>query len=118
MPAKSTSILSTLNLTKSNKYGVIDKISLQRSKLLHKLDEQVLVVQAALQNEEYFGKKTVKRTDEDGNQFTATVPKRVKKWFYTNNGSEWFLEVKYGNRTLQLAPNKTSITVGKLEEMA
>ncbi len=110
-------ILSTLDLSASKKQNVTDKASQQRSKLLKKLDEQVLAVQAALKGEEYFGKKTVKKTDEEGNQITVTVPKRVKKWFYTNNGTEWYFEVRYGNRVLQLAPNKTAITVGELTDM-
>jgi len=44
------------------------------------------------------------------------VPKQVRKWFYENNG-QWFLEIKYGNKVLPLAKDKTAIIVGKLDEM-
>ena len=111
------SILSTFNLSESLKRKVVDKPTVRRNKLLTKLDEQILAVQAALSGEEYFGKKTVTETDEDGNKTTTTVPKRVNKWFYTNNGTEWFLEVKYGNRVLQLAKDKSAIVVGALDNM-
>ncbi len=118
MPAKtSASILSTLNLSDTKKQTFTDKTQIQRSKLLKKLNEQVLAVNAAMQNEDYFGKKAVKKTDDNGNEFITSVPKRVKKWFYTNNGNEWFFEVKYGNRTLQLAPNKNAIAVEKLDDL-
>lgn len=40
----------------------------------------------------------------------------MRKWFYENNG-QWFLEIKYGNRVLQLAKDKTAIIVGKLDDM-
>lgn len=111
------SILSTFNLSESLKRKVVDKPTVRRNKLLAKLDEQILAVQAVLKGEEYFGKKNVTETDEDGNKTTTTVQKRVNKWFYTNDGTEWFLEIKYGNRVLQLAKDKTAIVVGALDNM-
>ncbi len=111
------SILSTFNLSEFLKRKVLDKPTVRRNKLLSKLDEQILAAQAALKGEEYFGKRNVTETDEDGNKTTTTVPKRVNKWFYTNDGSEWFLEIKYGNRVLQLAKDKTAIVVGALDNM-
>lgn len=110
-------ILSSLNLSDSQKQNVSDKITERRNKLLKKLEEQKLVAEAALRDEEYFGKKTVSEIDEDGNKTTIEVPKRVNRWFYTNNGSEWYLEIKYGNRVLQLAMDKAAIVVGSLENM-
>ena len=85
--------------------------------LLAKLYEQILAVQAALSGEECFGKKTVTETDDDGNKTSTTVPKRINKWFYTNNGTDWYLEIKYGNRVLQLAKDKSAIVVGDLANM-
>ena len=111
------SILSAFNLSESLKRKVVDKPTVRRNKLLAKLDEQILAAEAALKDEEYFGKKNVTETDEGGNKTTTSVPKRVNKWFYTNNGTEWFLEVKYGNRVLQLAKDKTAIVVGDLANM-
>lgn len=111
------SILSTLILSDSQKQKVVDKPTERRNKLLAKLDEQILAAQAALNGEEYFGKKTVTEVDEDGTRTSTTVPKRVNKWFYTNNGSEWLLEIKYGNRVLPLAKDKTAIVVGDFENI-
>ena len=56
----SKSILSTFNLAESLKRKVVDKPTVRRNKLLAKLDEQILAVQAALNGEEYFGKKNVR----------------------------------------------------------
>jgi len=111
------SILSTFTLSDSQKQKVVDKPTERRNKLLGKIDEQILAAQAALIGEEYFGKKTVTETDEDGTRTSTTVPKRVNKWFYTNNGSEWLLEIKYGNRVLPLAKDKTAILIGDLENL-
>ena len=111
------SILSSLDLTASQKRAATDKSIARRGKVLAKLDEQVRIAEAAIKGEEYFSKKTVRKTDEDGNQVTVTVPKRVNKWFYTNNGNDWFLEVKYGNRALELAKGKSAIAVGGLDQI-
>lgn len=96
------SILSTLKIDKSQKPTKIDTATHRRNNLIAKLDEQILIAQAMLKGEEYFDKKTVKETDEDGNVSINTAPKQVRKWFYENN-EQWFLEIKYGNKVLQLA---------------
>lgn len=111
------SILGTFNLTQANKQQTVDKHTQRRTKLLAKLDEQILAAEALLKGEEYFGVKTVSKADEDGNRTSTTVQKRVRKWFYTNDGKEWYLEVKYGNRILQLAKDKTAIVVGALDNI-
>lgn len=116
--AAQNSILNGLDLTASAKGAPVDKAVARRNKVIGKLDEQLLIAEAVLNGEEYAKMKTVKKTDEVGNQVTVTVPKRVNKWFYTNNGNDWYLEVKYGNRTLELAKGKTAIAVGKLDNMA
>lgn len=113
-----SNILGGLDLTASVKGGPVDKAVVRRNKVIAKLDEQLQIAEAALKGDEFFKKRTVKKTDEEGNQVTVTVPKRVNKWFYTNNGNDWYLEVKYGNRTLELAKGKTAITVGKLDNVA
>lgn len=84
---------------------------------MKKLDEQIFAVQGYIKGEEYFGKKARSETDEDGNKTFFTEPKRVNKWVYTNNDKDWFLEIKYGNRVLQLAKGKTAIVVGALKNM-
>ena len=110
------SILSTLNLSTSQKPQKIDKATRRRNNLIEKLDIQILVIQAQLKGEEYFGKKTVKEADENGNIITSTTPKKVRKWFYENNG-QWFIEIKHGNRVLALAKDKTAIVVNKLDDI-
>jgi hypothetical protein len=115
--ATQSGVLSSLDLTASQKRVAGDKSIGRRGKLLAKLDEQVRIAEAAIRGEEYFSKKTVRKIDEDGNQVSVTVPKRVNKWFYTNNGNDWYLEVKYGNRTLELAKGKSAIAVGGLDQI-
>ena len=37
--------------------------------------------------------------------------KCIKQWFYTNNGKNWFLEIRYANKALELAEGKTAIAI-------
>jgi len=111
------SILSAFTLSASKKQNVTDKPAQRRNKLLAKLDEQILVAEAMLKGDEYFGAKTRIERNEDGEITRHKEPKRVNKWFYTNNGNDWYFEVKYGNRVLQLAKDKTTIDVGALDKM-
>ena len=114
---KAKSILSSFNLTESNKSVVIDKVTERRNKLLKSLNEQRLSATAAIDGKEYFGEKQVLQTNDDGEKVKATVQKRVKQWFYTNDKNEWLLEVRYGNKPLQLAEGKTAIVVGTKEKL-
>lgn len=115
--AAKTSILSGLDLAVSVKGGPVDKAVMRRNKLVSKLDEQIKVAEAAASGQDYYSQKSVKKTDEDGNQVTVTVPKRVSRWFYSKDGQNWYFEVKYGNRTLELAKGKSAIAVGALDNM-
>ena len=53
--------------------------------------------------------------DEQGN--SVEKAKRVKKWFFNNGTAEWFLEVRYANKTIELAINKTAISVANKSKL-
>jgi len=114
--AENKSILATLTLTTSKKNAAVDKTEFRRSNLLKKLNEQELLAEAMLKGDGFFGEKYIRSVDEDGEVTKTLVKKRINKWFFENNG-EWFLEIKYGNKTLQLVNDKTAILVGKLENL-
>ena len=106
------SILGGLELTATKKTVVSDKATERRMNLLSSLEEQKASVAAMLEGKEYFGTRQVVKTNAEGQRVKETVRKRVKKWFYTNDGESWYLEVRYGNKPLQLAQGKTAIVVG------
>ncbi len=88
----------------------------KRSKLLERLNEQREMVSCMLSAKPYQATKEKVITDEDGNQKTVTVPKRVKEWFYCVS-DKWYFEVRYGNRLLELASGKPVIEVSKKERL-
>ena len=91
-------------------------IQSKRSKLLERLNEQREMVSCMLSAKPYQATKEKVITDEDGNQKTVTVPKRVKEWFYCVS-DKWYFEVRYGNRLLELAAGKPVIEVSKKERL-
>ena len=66
---------------------------------------------------EYVAVKEVAQRDANGNTVFVEKQKRMTNWFYTNNGKNWFLEVRYGNRALELAEGKTAIAIQSKEKI-
>ena len=111
-----TNILNKLTLTNETKQApIFDKTVLRREKVVTNLLEQVDIAKAMLEGKDYVAMRTVQ--DEQGN--SVEKAKRVKKWFFNNGTAQWFLEVRYANKAIELAKNKNAIAVankGKLVE--
>ena len=75
------------------------------------------ITAATQAGKEYFGTRDVWKTNDQGEKVKTTEQKRVKKWFYTNDGETWYLEVRYGNKPLQLSQGKTAIVVGTKDKL-
>ena len=111
------SILSSFDLAESKKAVMTDSVAERRIKLLSNLDEQKLAAQAVLGGKEYYGEKTVWKTDDSGKKIKTTAQRRVRQWFYTNDGSTWYLEVRYANKPLQLAKGMTAIVIATKDKL-
>ena len=109
-----TNILSKLTLTNDTKKEVaVDKTALRRAKVVMNLLEQADIAKAMLDGKEYVAMRTVQ--DEQGN--SVEKAKRVKKWFFNNGTAEWFLEVRYANKAIEIAKNKTAISVANKSKL-
>ncbi|SDU21627.1 hypothetical protein SAMN05216296_2454 [Pseudomonas pohangensis] len=114
---KTTNLLSSLNLTVKPVVGSVDPVLNRRSKLLLHLEEQRAMAWADLTGEthEVLKDKWVQNA-ETGTKTKVRVPKRLKRWFFACN-SKHFLEVRYGNKPLELAKGKFAIEVGELKDV-
>ena len=115
--AAAKSILGGLELTTTQKAVVTDKAMERRMKLLGGLEQQRAAAVATMEGKEYYGTKEVTKTNAEGEKVKETIQKRVKKWYYTNDGETWYLEVRYGNKPLQLTQGKTAIVVGSKDKL-
>ena len=53
---------------------------------------------------------------QSGERNKVKVPKRIRPWFFDCKG-DYFLEIKYGSKALELMKGKTTITVGEKEKL-
>ena len=110
-------IISEFGLTESKKVVVIDKVALRRLKLIANLNEQKEAAQALIDGKEYYGEKTVWKTNEDGEKTKVKAQRSVKHWFYTNDGDTWYFELRYGNKPVPIVKGKTTIVAGAKERL-
>ena len=112
------SILSTFNLTDTAKQAVrLDKNAQRRAKLLANLSEQRKLAEAMLKGEDYVVTKAVWTKDADGKDVKVQKTKRLKRWFYNNGDREWFLELRFANKAMELAQGKTAIAIKSKSEI-
>ncbi|QIR13568.1 hypothetical protein [Shewanella aestuarii] len=106
-----TSLLSKLELTAKPQQPT-DKLTQRRNKLLERLTTQKEIIRCLLNNEVFSAFREVSKLDElTGQSIKEKVPRRVKPWFYKIQ-DQYFLEVRYGAKPLELAKNKHAIAVG------
>ena len=108
---------SKLNFTNKPIIPKTAPIQNKRNKLLNKLNEQRDMAECAIDNKIYKSFKDKLVTDpETGVTSKVQVPKRVRPWFYEVNG-DYYLEVKYGAKVLELQKGKPAILVGKEDKL-
>lgn len=107
-----TKLLSKLDLTTKPEQPT-DKLSQRRNRLIERLAEQKELAKCELEGTEYTAYKYITKVDaETGSKARVKVPKRLKQWFYKVR-DYYFLEVRYGSKSLELAKNKHAIAVGE-----
>lgn len=113
----SKSLLSQLSLTTNPAKVKLSPIEKRQSKLLLKLDEQREMAKCLLENTEFTAYKFKTVIDPETTVKTRIkVPKRIRSWFFSLK-NQYYIEVKYGSRSLELAKGKTTITVGEKENL-
>ena len=116
--ANTTNILSTFNLTDTAKQTPkLDKSTQRRLKLMANLSEQRKLAEAMLKGEDYVVTKAVWTKDADGKDVKVQKTKRLKRWFYNNGDREWFLELRFANKAMELAQGKTAIAIKSKSEI-
>ncbi len=55
--------------------------------------------------------------EETGKRAKKVVPMPVRRWWWKDVSGNVVLNVRYGNRRVELKPGKTAIEVGKTEQL-
>ena len=110
--------LSKLTLVNAKKPLQAPPIVQRRNKVCNALHQQLLLARALAEGASYAPKvfKTV-TNKVTGERTTVEAAKRIKPfWFVADNGKVC-LQVRYGNRVMELAKGKNSIEVANGEEL-
>jgi hypothetical protein len=111
------SLLSTLKVIARPKSGKDDPVIRRREKLLAKLDQQLAMANALVNNETYTAyREKWQKNPETGQKEKVKLPKQINPWFYKRN-NEYFMEIRYSNKTIELSKGSHAISVGELDNL-
>ena len=105
------STLNALKLSTAKKSLNTTPVVHRRNKLGKKLWEQIQLAQAHLAGKQFTTTRFQTVRDEDGVRRSVEVPKRVRAWWWNNEGGKIALNVRYGARVVELAKGKSTIEV-------
>ena len=113
------SSISSLKLVTSSKNNSVDSVSVRRSKLITKINEQISICLAKKEGNLYIPKRLKVVTDETtGEKKTIEQAKRVKEWFWIGANGKINLAIKYGSKTLILnKKGANAIEVSNIDEL-
>lgn len=108
----SKSLLSSLKVIARPESTKSNPVVSRREKLLTKLNQQREMALCYVNGEEYtaYREKWSKDT-ETGERTKLRVPKKISPWYYKRN-NDYFLEVRYSNKPLELSKGMHAIDIG------
>ncbi|WAJ69541.1 DUF6641 family protein [Catenovulum adriaticum] len=112
-----TSILSSLKVTARPKNPKTDLVMQRRERLLTKLNQQLDMAVAFINNEEYTVYKEKWRKDpETGLSEKIRIPKRISPWFFQNNNTYYF-QIRLANKPIEITKGCSAFEVGEKESL-
>lgn len=113
-----TTLLSSLKVTSRPEKTSDNPLLKRREKLLAKLDQQLAMANALVNGETYTAyREKWQKNPETDQQEKVQIPKRVSPWFYKRS-NQYFFEVRYANKALELSKGNHAIEVGELDNLA
>ncbi len=100
-------ILSKLKLTNAERDDEQAKIKRKRQRLINRLDEQLQMIEAEMQGQEF---KSLHFVYVDGKKVQR--PKKVNPMYFQNSDGVWFMELRYGNKRLDLGRKRFAVECG------
>ncbi len=111
-------MLETLNFTNKTRDAGTSPEGRLRQKLLAAVDLQISAAQAEANGEEFVRQAMRWTTDkETGEKVRKEVPIRMRRWWWNDDTGKVMLEVRYGNKPLELQPGKPTIEIGEQDNL-
>ena len=110
------SVMAKLNLKSIERVATEDPVQARRRKLVAALDEQQLVLKAQLKGEVYGQTKKRWVKGANGERTQKERQRTVQPWFWERDAG-WYVQCKYGSRTLTISGKSNAVFVAKLDEV-
>ena len=108
--------LQGLKLISAKREVQTNPLQFRRSKLVSRIDEQISLAQAAIEQRTYTKQRARSVKDEHGFRSTIQTQVRVKQWWFDNNG-KLALTIRYGSRVIALSPKSNAVECATLKDV-
>ena len=112
-------ILEKLNLSDKTRAAMLTSPETRvRGKMLDAIETQIAMAEAEQKGEPYVKRVLRYVTDtESGDRARKEVPIRVRSWSWKDADGQLMLDVRYGNRRIEIKPGKTAVQVGEARNL-
>lgn len=113
------SALKNLKLSSTKRVKLPDNpVQRLRAKLAERLGEQLQLAKADIAGEPFVKMHQVYvRDTETGQRVARQEQKRLRRWYWHDINGIWYLELRYGNKVIEINKGKTAIEVGERDRL-
>jgi len=110
-------LLTQLKLSNVKRSNNLSQVERQRNKLVGKIDEQIKLAEAQQQGKTFTRTRWKIARNSDGTTSTVEYVQRVRQWWWKTDNNKLFLNIRYGNKVIELAKGKGTIEVESVEQL-
>jgi len=110
------SLIANLTLSDRAKGAVGSAIDRFRNRMASRISEQLEAAQADAEGKPY-AKSAQRWVEKDGQKVLAQVSLKVRRWFWRAPDGKWCLQLKIRSTPIAIAPGKTTVEAGSLDEV-
>jgi hypothetical protein len=93
-----------------------DPVIARRDKVIAALEEQALVLAAALEGQDHIKLRSKWMINDQGERVLVRTQRRVKPWFFAQDGG-WYLQCRYGARVISVDEKNNAVFVTALKDV-
>lgn len=108
--------LAKLTLKSVERTVKIDKAAERRNKFVAAVDQQLKLVEANMRGEDYTVTRDVWTDGENGERVKRSEQRKLRSWWFEQDGG-FYVQAKYGARTLMFGAKENSAFVQKLSDV-
>lgn len=109
--------LQGLKLITAKRQTAINPVQFRRNKLSQRVQEQIALAQAAVEQRIYVKQRQRSVKDSSGIRNTITTQVRVKQWWWTQDNGKLALSIRYGSKIIALSPKCNAVECSTLTDV-